>query len=188
MKTIYRIPVLERFTIVGRERMFQRSKYLVVDGIGVCVDYGADEDLDPRNIRRHLIGLRSSHALIEAESPERAIERFFSEFHGAHAGEKGPDSKALRIDREQPILEYPPCSLLHRSRDRRFICGPEVGENGNGEFGMCVLEGYDEPGFYCPMYEAGKYRDSLPVETIRGYRVRRGSKMPIPAGVRGGAP
>lgn len=188
MRTIYRIPTCERFTIVGDKRMFQRSKYLVVDGIGVCVDYDKEEDLDPRNIRRHLIGLRTSYILIEAESPDRAIERFFTELHGAHAGENGEKSKALWISPDEPILEYPPCALLHRSRERRYICGPEEGENGNGEFGMCVLEGYDAPGFYCPMIEAKAHRETVPVDVVRGYRVQRGSRLPIPAGVGGGAP
>lgn len=187
MMTMYRIPICERFTIVGENRLLQRSRYLVVDGIGVCVEYDKEEDLDPKNIRQHLIGLRTSHVLLEADSPERAIERFLTESHGAHAGDKGPKSKATWINKEEPILEYPPCSLLHRSRERRLICGPEEGENGNGEYGMCVLEGFDAPGFYCPMSEAKIHRATLPVDVVRGYSVQRGSKLPIPAGVGGGA-
>jgi len=183
MLTVYRVPLLERFTILGPPSAFKRRKYVVVDGIGLMVEHDKDADISPGEIRGHLIGERETFALVEASSPAAAIHSFLENWEGAKTGEKGPESMALKINRKQPILEYPSCSLLHRSREKRVICGPEVGHDGNGEFGMCVLEGYDGPNFYCPIAEfATRLTDkqlakTLETETVDGYEVVRAESL-----------
>ena len=70
-----------------------------------------------------------------------------------------------------PIAGLPSCGLLHKSQDNRYICGEEVGPNGNGEYGMCTIENYDSPD-RCPMsnfwncYYNREQAGTLPVKTI----------------------
>lgn len=184
MLTVYRIPLLERFVEVGTRPIIGGiRKYVVVDGIGLLVEHAKGTDISQGEIRRHLIGERGTFALVEASSPAEAIHSFLSGWEGAKTGEKGPESMALRIDRKQPILEYPKCSLLHRSREKRYLCGPEVGRDGNGEFGICVLEGFDGPDFYCPIAEFATHLSdkqlakTLETETVDGYEVVRAESL-----------
>ena len=200
MKTVYRIPLKERFVVLGQNVIKARRLYVVVDGIGLAVEYDNDAQLTPKGLRGHLIGERDTHALVEASSPEEAITQFLTEWHGAIPGKQlTPEpqrSPALWINPAQPIHEYPSCSLLHKSRKREeFICGEEEGTNGNGEFGMCILAGFDGPDFYCPIedfnsreYEAGLARTRKTV-TVQGYQVVLAeSLMPFATRLRAGAP
>lgn len=110
-----------------------------------------------------------------------AIDIFSQEFEGARVGEK---SKAWRIDSSDKILELPHCSRLHKNSRGEYICGEPVEDNfDNGEFGMCVLEGYDYPDEECPLHlfyqkfyemEAAK---TLPIEIVGGFNLVRAANV-----------
>lgn len=105
---------------------------------------------------RCLVGETTDYCLIEAESPEEMIA-IFHNYEGAVIGGEG--KKALWIDTAKEILQLPDCSQRHKNNTDELICGeldPES-ESGNGEFGMCVLSGYDPP-FNCPV---GRFQEDL---------------------------
>ena len=148
---VFRIPIKERFTSVGETAItFGPSKYTVVDGVGLLVYYDNEENVNPEFIRKHLIGRRDNFAYIVANSPGEAIGMFLYNFEGAQIGGESEDKKAIWINREKSILEMPYCPLMHKND--RFVCGPPTSPDNNsqGEYGMCVLEGYDAPD-NCPI-------------------------------------
>lgn len=176
MKKLYQLPLFERVTDISIPvGSGSKVKCLHIDKVGIFVSYDDEKKLKPRFIRRHLIGIEDTHCIVEANNPKEAIEIFFQEWEGAKVGGKGEKRKALRINREQPIFELPFCHLLRKNKEDEFICGDplESGlESGNGEFGMCVLEGYDAPED-CPigkfsevLYEAEK-KGEQPIEVIK---------------------
>lgn len=162
---LYSIPLFER--CIG-ERHDSKVKCLEVDGVGIFVYYENGKELDPKFIRSCLVGRKDTSCIVEADSPEKAIETFLNEWEGARIGTK---YVALWINPKKPIKELPSCELLRKNKRDQYICGEEVGEDGNGEYGGCVLECYDPPD-ECPikdfndsvyeLEEAGK----LPVKTI----------------------
>lgn len=151
---VFRIPVKERFTSVGKTATtFGRCKYTAVDGRGLLVYFDNESDVNPEFIRKHLIGRRDNFVNIVAKSPGEAIGVFLYSFEGAQIGGDSEDEKAMWINREKAILELPYCSLMHKNSDEKLTCGvPDIKKDNNGEFGMCVLEGYDAPD-NCPLSE-----------------------------------
>lgn len=138
---IYKIPLYERFTEL--ENSFcGRQQCLHIDKVGLFVSYptGREDLLTPENIRRYLIGRRRTWCLVEADSPEKAVETFYKEWEGASIGGETRESKALWIadeEHDEPISEYPYCGLLHKNKRDEFVCGDEE------DCGGCILEGYD---------------------------------------------
>ncbi|MFH0806537.1 MAG: hypothetical protein V1885_02330 [Candidatus Brennerbacteria bacterium] len=146
---LYRIPLLQR--AIQLDNSFRKKeKCMALDGVGFFIRYSSDEELTPGNIRCYLVGIEHTHCIVEADSRIDAILKFLLEWEGAMIGGNSPESKALRVDPREPIMEMPPCALLHRNVADRFICGEER-KDGNGEFGMCMLEQYDPPDFHCPI-------------------------------------
>lgn len=146
---IYKIPLYERYIEVIKS-LYYKSKCVHIDKVGLFVYYNSDKELDPSFIRRHIALRRKTWCFVEANSPEDAVKTFFNEWEGAKIGGECEECKALWINREEYITEFPPCKLLHKNKKDEFICG-EPSTDGAGEFGMCMLEGYDPPGFNCQL-------------------------------------
>jgi len=148
-----------------------KCKCLKIDEVGVFVSYRREEELDIHFIKNHAAIRYSGYCVIEADNFEKAVKTFYNEWEAAKIGGENEESKALWIARNCHILELPPCELLNRNKKGEFICGQER-ENGNGEFGMCVLENYDEPfdcpidKFYSAIYEK-EQNNCLPVKKIK---------------------
>lgn len=161
-KTVYRLPLIERFTQVGRGFLSSgRCKLMEVDGIGLYVYHSEKDDssITPELVRRHLIGGISTFCLVEADSEGEAKQIFLKEWDGAKCGSRSP---ALRIDDKAEIVKYPHCELMYKNNRGEYTCGRPISEiedhemkddvnmNNNGEFGICAIEGYDCPNG-CPL-------------------------------------
>jgi len=147
---IIRLPLVERFTVIGRESVTQISTLMEVDDVGLFVYHPIDHRSTPEEVCRHLIGTKTTNCLIEAPTLGAAINRFFRDWPGATTGKK---AQALMID-ERPdarIEVYPECQHMHSTEDGTPVCGKVQPDGINGEFGGCVLEGFDPPGFPCPI-------------------------------------
>ncbi len=182
-QTHYRIPLFERF--IEMNFFGGRCTCLHIDEVGVFIYHDSTQALTRDNIRHHLTRRRRIHCVVEAESVEMAIQKFYDEWDGANIGGKHEHAKALWIDRVQDdgtpshklIEELPPCSLRHRNRANAITCGTPVHDipnhpekddehwNSNGEFGMCGLEGYDYPESECPMIDYFHFDDNHPIRT-----------------------
>lgn len=179
---IYKIPLWKREIQLDHAMGGPMLKCIQVDSIGIFIHYAKEEQLDPDHIRRHIIGRHETWAMIEADSAGEAIQRFYDEWDGAKTGaDEHPEQKALWIDTEREILEYPPCARQHKNKNGEWVCGePDKEEESEpGEFGGCCIEGFDEPEeLDCPI---GKYNDefyirkyekgNLPIRMIRGFKV-----------------
>lgn len=165
---LWRTPLLQR--VLRTDGLACRQKLMELDGVGFFYEYNNDEELKPSFIRKHLQLRDSTVTLIDAMTVTQAVNKFFDEWDGAKVGGKNEEAKALWIDRERIIREIPSCHLLNKSKEDRFICGVET-TNGNGEFGMCVLEGYDAPegciisDYYNMIYDL-EQQNRLPIKTI----------------------
>jgi hypothetical protein len=149
---LFMIPLCERFTNLRKPPVaWGKSRYVSVDGFGMLVYYDEEKDLTPENIRRYLIGLGKRRCYIDAGSLEEAVRKFHDEWEGAKVGGEGEERKALYIDKENAIIELPFCAKMGRNKKGEFICG-ELVEEESGEWGMCVIEGYDPPED-CPILE-----------------------------------
>lgn len=173
----YRFPVYRRFVSigvpVGLQGMF---KLMDVDGFGIYVYYDyktKPEHITPQLIRHCLIGERLDYCLLEAESIEEALDKFYAEIAGAQVGGEEPKHKAVYIDDSREIIELPGCELIHRNTKNDYICGkPDPESEGlNGEFGMCIFEGFDVPWGCQPGGYQIVLRDLKPkVEEFRGFK------------------
>jgi hypothetical protein len=146
---LYKIPVYMRSTSVGSgsEYFRPRTACVQVDELGVIVHYEKKEDLNPDVLRRHLTCRSSSTVWIRAVNPGHALIMFEEEYPQSKiGGEKAPESKAMWIDREKKIIEFPDCPDLLNDEYGEWVCGPSEYKSG------CILEGYDSyPG--CPVYD-----------------------------------
>lgn len=153
---VFKINLFERRTKISQ--YCNKCEILLVDGVGIFVEYRDTEypnGFDEKTMEilsRSLRGISKTSCLVtDANTAEEAIEQFYNEWDGAKIGTIGiEDSFALYINKSLVIKEYPFCEKMHKNTRGRFICGVEEGDNGNGEFGMCVLENFDPPGFHCP--------------------------------------
>lgn len=208
--TIYLFTLKERFTWLDGVRGVRDPKAVftavLVDGLGVCVYHLPDQAITVPDLRCRLICLQTTKCRIEADNLPRALERFFSEWEGAV---KSPvlveglsrwrawwlrfldrhgwlimKSPALSVDPDEPVLELPDCSRLHHNRRGEYLCGIPQGnsEDAQGEFGMCVLEGYEAP-TSCPIssflgrvYEL-KRKGDLSIEEVAGYNLVRAANV-----------
>jgi len=166
---LWHIPLDEYFIRTGEFPM--RSKFMELDGIGFLLEYDNNnpKKFDPDFIRHHLQGMRSSSTLIEAETIERAIEKFYMEYEGANIGTK---RRALRISDVTRITAVVWCERRHKNRIGEYICGEPVADNPeewvtdedkeslSGTCGMCFLEGYDVPE-YCPSLKVDEIDEEI---------------------------
>ncbi|MCK9446235.1 hypothetical protein M0Q50_05020 [bacterium] len=112
-----------------------------VDNIGIFVEYDDEKLLTPEMIRCHLTPIRETDCIIEANTPQEAIEKFYLKFEAASW-----ENPAVWINDQKPIIQYPPCEHLRMTKTSRFICGPKLRGEDCGTRGMCVLEwGIDPP-------------------------------------------
>lgn len=170
---LYEVPCWKRFIKLDPQSTISKVTCLHVDEVGLFVYYDKKEQLDHAYIRRHLVGKGKVSCFIEADDVGGAIKKFFSEYQESSVGGKEEEAKALWINREEPILELPPCQLIHKNKEGQFICGEEQGKDGNGVFGMCTLEHYDAPDD-CPVvdfYGNIHKMKSKGISMIGGYKV-----------------
>ncbi len=185
--TLYKIPIYVRE--IETDHWGGKETVLHIDSVGVVIRHHSDTQLTTDFIRRHLACRRRSFALVQAETVRKAILRFYSEWEGAKIGGRKEQEKALWIDRGQDmlpsmtpptIIELPECDKMHCNKRGEWVCGRPICDikddpfykdesmNNNGEWGMCVHEGYDAPeGDSCPMNYFWEYDDKLPIHTIR---------------------
>jgi hypothetical protein len=173
----YEIPIEKRH--IGDCHGFSEFIECVeINGRGVYVYGNNKEELTPEYVRKCLVGITKLKRLIEASSPQEAIDFFHSKYRGAIIGGNGRKDKAAWIDETESILELPNCHDRHVNENGDLICGPEVGDNGNGEFGMCVLEGFDPPSHNCPVSTflhgiADNEGGAIETQEIGGFKVVR---------------
>jgi hypothetical protein len=147
MKNLYRIPLIERFIDASKPPSSGNKLVCMnIRGIGVFIYYREDADLNIVGLSKTLVGIKDTECLIEADTPQEAIEKFYNEWEGAKTGGDSPESKALWISEKRKTLQYPPCELMHRNKRNELTCGKPVDAYDDaGEYGMCTLEGYDSP-------------------------------------------
>ena len=154
---IYIIPLIERFTQITQ--VYRKEKLIEVDGIGIYVKYNDDsDDLSESNIRRHLIGIRNTECILEADSPLEALKKFNEEWDGAKFGTL---KKALTINTNSFYLikEYPSCKLYHNVNGRSVCYNPDYEDDDDVTPETCRLGCIlqrSEPPFNCPIKQ---YKD-----------------------------
>lgn len=153
--TLFRIPLLKRHTEIDGTHIGGELSVMEVDGVGFFVRHKPGEKPNAVTVRRYLMGRSTIWAMIEAPTIGQAVEKFYKEWEGARVGGgQGPESFALWIDVRRPIVQFPDCTHLCRDQKGRFICGEETKDDGewtgNGEFGGCIVEGYDAMEDGCP--------------------------------------
>jgi len=94
-------------------------------------------------------GRRKSSALVEAETPEEARANLmtYPGFINNWRNLALEEMKSIPpfILRDDEITKVRPCERRQRDERGGYVCG-ELQEDGiNGEFGGCVLSGYDAP-------------------------------------------
>ena len=159
---IFKIPVYERF--ITTDNFAYKTIILHIDEVGVLVEVGHDTpSLTTDYLRRHLVGRRRQWAYVEAKDVRDALKKFYTEYEGTRTGGETPESRAQWVDEHEAILEMPSCDMLHRNLEGQFTCGAPINEapdhflyedgssNNNGDNGMCVIDGYDEPFDMCPI-------------------------------------
>lgn len=169
MDKIWNIPLYQR--VIRTDFGAVKTKLMELDNIGFFYKYNNEKNLDPDFIRRHIQLREATWALVKAPTVTQAINKFYEEWDGAKkGGGKKEESKALWIDRNLMIRETPSCPLLNKNKEGQYICGVET-FNGNGEYGMCVLEQYDAPSD-CPIADYNgkifelEQKNRLPIKKI----------------------
>jgi hypothetical protein len=142
---IFHVFVKQRFVEVTQPSTRIHSKLVVRNGIGVMV-YSQDPVKDDVDIHRFLVGVRSDVWTFEAETAVALLGQL-SALPVFSLG----DRPAAWIDKEQGVVCLPECERICKNHEGDYICGEESGDDGNGEFGMCVLAGFD-PAEQCPVH------------------------------------
>lgn len=139
VKTLYKIPLNERYTSVSKELgEFGPAKLMEVDGIGLYVHYDDESQLTHKNIRSALIGIRLKHAVIAAENLSTALT-ILKEFDGMSVGIK---HKALELNSKEPIIEFHNCPRMFMDQKENIYCAYD--ENDDCPAG-CIVDNYDPP-------------------------------------------
>lgn len=127
--------------------------FIQLDNVGFIyemdvIDLKNTWNFTPDFFRHILSWSKDAYCQIIANDKESAKEEIRKTHIGLYiGGNESPLQKAQGfIDK---IEEIPICKELHINKDGEFICGEEM-QSGNGEWGMCTLEGYDMPSF-CPL-------------------------------------
>jgi len=173
---LFEIPIRRRVVNVARNAtcFYRKVEIMHVDEMGIYLCFNEETEQDVSFIRRHLVGVEGGKCIIEAGSPHRAIKRFYIKYEGARIGGQQRKAKALWIDEERYIFQLPHCELLHRNRSGEFICGrpSKEGDGNQGEWGMCVLEGYNSSES-CPISEfhCNWRQKSVPFVMVDGFKV-----------------
>lgn len=136
---IFKLPLIERVVFLSPDPLPERA-YICIDGGGLSVYFRKGDDPRPENIRSYLVGTQDDYCYVPAANLEAAIIKFHTEWTGAMTGET---YKALIINREEPILEYPECDRLTCSSRGEYWCDEAHNEEGNPC--GCVLSKCDPP-------------------------------------------
>ena len=174
---LFVIPIRRRFVNVARNAtcFYRKVEIMHVDEVGIYLCFNEEKEREVSFIRRHLVGVEGGRCIIEADSPHRAIKKFYIKYDGARTGGQQRKAKALWINEEEYIYELPHCELLHRNKMDEFICGKlsKEGDGNQGEWGMCVLEGYSSPPEDCPISEFyhNWRQKSVPFVMVDGFKV-----------------
>lgn len=165
---LYELPIYIRSTSFNHAPGKKTVKsILCVDGVGFFATHDENGDISPEECRRYLMGRSLTRIYIKATSPIAAIALFYAKYEGARiGGTKSVESKAiwLAINEEHPIYQLPDCPLMREhSKTHEYICGDEI-QYGSGEYGMCLLEGFDPPDS-CPLI------DTIWQETIKKHKI-----------------
>ena len=113
---------------------------------------------------------QASETLAEGSTPEEARDslKFYPGYIDNYQKLALEERKRIPVFDLRPgkIEQVPFCSRRHRNKKGDYTCGKALhaipshpdrddeGINENGEFGMCVIMGYDAPGFPgCPYHE-----------------------------------
>ena len=173
---IYEVPLRRRFVNVARNTScsYEKEEIMHVDEVGIFLLYYEESQKEVSFIRKHLVGVGGGKCFIEAGSAHKAIKRFSIKYDGARIGGQQRKAKALWINEDEYIYELPQCELLHRNKAGEFICGrlSKEGDGNQGEWGMCVLEGYSSPE-NCPISEFyhNWQQKSVPFVMVDGFKV-----------------
>lgn len=144
IEKIFIVPILERFIEMNTTAGSRYFRACIVKGLPLVL-YSSQpiaQDMDLESLANYLVGQKSDVLYIDADSESAAIDGI-KEFVNY-----GGDIGAIWFDGSRPLIEID-CPRMYRNGNGRLICGPEVGCDGNGEFGMCRLEKYDKRAF-CP--------------------------------------
>lgn len=166
-KILFRMSLQERYLPLGS---YAQVDCKHIDEVGLFIYHNGEQELTPEFVRGHLIGIKESNCMIEASTVEEAINIFHAEWEATKIGGETRKRKALWLNEKVPIQGLPECKLLHQSQEKRYICGEEMYE-GNGIFGMCIIDGSDPPDgcpagrFYEEYYERER-AETLPVKTV----------------------
>ena len=173
---IYEIPIIKRIVNVTKNatRFPKKIETMHIDAVGIFLCYDEESQKDVNFIRKHLVYRESGRCYIEAINLKEAIKKFHTEYEGVRTGGKRRKARAMWINEEEYIFELPHCELLHRNKEGEFICGnlSEEGEGDQGEWGMCVLEGYNAPGncVISEFYHNWRQK-SVPFVMVKGFKV-----------------
>mgnify|MGYP001571770713 FL=1 len=171
---LYQIPYFQRVVNVTKGKCFpKKTEIMHVDAVGIFLIYDEESQKNVNFIRKHLVCRENGKCFIEAGSARKAIHRFYIKFKGARTGGQHKEAKALWINQEEYIYELPSCELLHKNRRGEFICGrlSKEDDSEQGEWGMCVLEGYSSPEncVISEFYRNWKYTST--VADVEGFKV-----------------
>lgn len=136
--SLFRISAIKRKTIIGNPAHADNLTVMVVDNVGIFVAYNSDIEVTPEDVRRHQrIGFEV-YCIIQAENVSEAIAKFYAEQIGANVGGPGEEYKALRIDRDKPIVELPFCEKIGVTKNGKFTCGEPMGED--KLYDTCIID------------------------------------------------
>jgi len=181
---VYKFPLLERVLVVGKgSEIGKKEKCVFIktkDGkaIGLFVRYDWNEKDQLRDIdslaRRYLITLRDSWCLVPANHPAEALRIFREEWEGAKMGGFSEESKALRINHNKPIIEFPSCDsrcMVSSDGYDRFLCQRFYEETID-----CAVMGDDYEMEECPVsvfwekFSELKEKDGTLLSKTQGYK------------------
>jgi hypothetical protein len=150
LKKVFRLPLFSR--TVNEKHPLMKEMCVCVGGTGKFFKYNDPLELDPFNVNRFEGGvIKSTFCFVEADSVLEAIGIFHEEWDGAKIGGPKRKAKALWINEEKPILEYPFCKKMEKTPKGRYVCGRVMRDHPEeGEFGGCILDDYAS-GESCPI-------------------------------------
>lgn len=185
---IYQLPICMRQIKAGR--LAQRSVNSICadigGGLGAFIYFSNNnggEDLVSIDLANVVI--KNGKMLIKAKECKSAIE-MFHDYEGTKIGGEILESRALWLNKNKPIIEFPYCSMLCIHEDNRFTCG-ELMEDNEGEFGECVVKTSTKhkTSLDCIFLS---FRENLrkdyddyceSADEVLGYRVIRSKQIPI---------
>lgn len=118
MIKIFEIPICFRAIFVGGKENKKNSKLVMIDGKGVFVNYNKEKDLI--NIKKKP-SVKRSFLFVPAENYIKALTDVFAQCAGINFGGEDPITKAVWIDKDVAIIEYPFCFMLYKTNGN-FVC------------------------------------------------------------------